>query len=322
MNRAGIWSDPPAELKIEVLPPWYRSWWFYTALVIAMGSGAYSFIKVRERQLRLRNQVLEMRVEERTAEVVAQSQEIGKQKVRIEDLLLNILPKEISEELKEKGWATARSHKAVTVVFTDMKGFTRVAEKMSPEELVGELNDCFIHFDAIIDKYGIEKIKTIGDSYMCAGGVPTHDPHHAHKAVLAALEIRELMRVWAEERTASGKEPWVLRIGLHTGPVVAGVVGKRKFAYDIWGDTVNTASRMESSGLAGEVNISGATYEQVKDIVECVYRGKVNAKNKGEIDMYLVMRIKEQYSADDRGTAPSPAYRKTMGLREPEQQLA
>ncbi|MEO8069082.1 MAG: two-component regulator propeller domain-containing protein [Flavobacteriales bacterium] len=322
MNRAGIWSDPPAELKIEVLPPWYRSWWFYSALILALGSGTYSFIKVRERQLRMRNQVLEMKVEERTAEVVAQNQEIGKQKVRIEDLLLNILPKEISEELKENGKATARRHNAVTVMFTDMKGFTRVAESMSPEELVNELDDCFIQFDAIIDKYGIEKIKTIGDSYMCAGGVPTHDPHHAHKVVLAGLEIRELMRVWAEERTAVGKQPWVLRIGLHTGPVVAGVVGKRKFAYDIWGDTVNTASRMESSGLPGEVNISGATYELVKDVVECEHRGKVEAKNKGTIDMYFVKRIKDQYSADSRGTLPNRAYRATLGLPQTEEQLA
>lgn len=322
MNRAGIWSDPPAELRIEVLPPWYRTWWFYSALVFVMGMSAYSYIKVRERTLRLRNQVLEQRVEERTAEVVAQSQEIGKQKEQIEDLLLNILPKEVSEELKEKGKATARRHNAATVVFTDMKGFTRVAESMTPEELVSELDDCFIHFDAIIDKYGIEKIKTIGDSYMCAGGVPTNDPFHAHRAVLAALEIRELMRVWAEERKAIGKEPWVLRIGVHTGPVVAGVVGKRKFAYDIWGDTVNTASRMESSGVAGEVNISGATYELVKDVVECVYRGKVDAKNKGEIDMYLVMRIKETYSADTNGTTPNKAYRDKLGIAHPQQELA
>ena len=322
MNRAGIWSDPPAELKIEVLPPWYRSWWFYSAVILALGSGTYSFIKVRERQLRLRNQVLEMKVEERTAEVVAQSHEIGKQKVRIEDLLLNILPKEISEELKEKGKATARRHEAVTVMFTDMKGFTRVAEKMSPEELVNELDDCFIQFDGIIDKYGIEKIKTIGDSYMCAGGVPSKDPFHAHKSVLAALEIRELMRVWAEERIAVGKEPWALRIGVHTGPVVAGVVGKRKFAYDIWGDTVNTASRMESSGLAGEVNISGATYELVKELVECEHRGKVEAKNKGTIDMYFVKRIKEAYSGDSRGTLPNRAYRDTLGLPHSQEQFA
>src|SRR5690606_4428809 len=127
----------------------------------------------------------------------------------------------------------------VTVMFTDMKGFTKVAEKMTPQQLVSELDECFIRFDAIVDRYGIEKIKTIGDSYMCACGVPTGNPHHAVKAVMAAIDIREEMNAWKREREARGMEPWVLRIGLHSGPVVAGVVGKRKFAYDIWGDTVN-----------------------------------------------------------------------------------
>ena len=302
MDRSGLWSEPPSEIAFTIHPPWYRSWWFYTALAVFVGMSLFSYIKVRERQLRLRNLVLEQKVEERTAEVVAQSKEIEGQKGRIEDLLLNILPKEISDELKEKGKATARRHEQVTVVFTDMKGFTRVAEKMTPEELVGELDDCFIHFDDIIARYGIEKIKTIGDSYMCAAGVPTQDPWHAHKCVLAALEVRELMVRWQKDHKAMGKEPWALRIGVNTGPVVAGVVGKRKFAYDIWGDTVNTASRMESSGEVGEVNISGATYRLVKDHFECVHRGQVEAKNKGAIDMYFVKRIKSEFSANKEGT--------------------
>lgn len=306
MDRSGLWSDP-AELRFTIHPPWYRSWWFYTALAVFIGVGLFSYIKVRERQLRLRNLVLEKKVEERTAEVVAQSKEIEGQKERIEDLLLNILPKEISEELKEKGKATARRHDQVTVLFTDMKGFTRVAEKMTPEELVSELDECFVQFDEIVGRYGIEKIKTIGDSYMCAAGVPTKDPWHAHKCVLAALEVRELMSRWQKEHRAAGKEPWALRIGVHTGPVVAGVVGKRKFAYDIWGDTVNTASRMESSGEVGEVNISGATYALIKDHFECLHRGQVEAKNKGAIDMYFVKRIKPAFSADAAGTRPNAA---------------
>ncbi|MCB0771160.1 MAG: hypothetical protein KDC00_12235, partial [Flavobacteriales bacterium] len=242
MDRSGEWSDP-TELTFTILPPWYRSWWFYTAMVLFIGIVLFSYIKVRERQLTMRNLVLERKVKERTEEVVAQSREIEGQKVRIEDLLLNILPKQISEELKDKGKATARRHEAVTVMFTDMKGFTKAAEKMTPEQLVNELDHCFIGFDEIIGRYGIEKIKTIGDAYMCAGGVPLEDPHHAIKAVLAALEVRSLMEAWRVEREARGQEPWVLRIGAHSGPVVAGVVGKRKFAYDIWGDTVNTASR-------------------------------------------------------------------------------
>ncbi|MBK7945276.1 MAG: hypothetical protein IPJ85_08210 [Flavobacteriales bacterium] len=304
MDRSGLWSEP-AEVGFTIHPPWYRSWWFYTVLAVVIGMSLFSYIKVRERQLRLRNIVLEQKVEQRTAEVVAQSKEIEGQKERIEDLLLNILPKEISDELKEKGKATARRHEEVTVLFTDMKGFTRAAEKMTPEELVSELDDCFVQFDEIVGRYGIEKIKTIGDSYMCAAGVPTKDAMHAHKCILAALEVRELMTRWQKAILAVGKEPWALRIGVNTGPVVAGVVGKRKFAYDIWGDTVNTASRMESSGEVGEVNISGATYRIVKDHFECVHRGQVEANNKGAIDMYFVKRIKPEFSANAEGTRPN-----------------
>ncbi|MCB9170149.1 MAG: hypothetical protein H6594_07355 [Flavobacteriales bacterium] len=321
MNRSGIWSAS-VDYPFTIHPPWWRSWWFFTALAVFAGSVIFSYIKVRERNLRLRNQVLEQRVKERTAEVVKQSEEIAGQKVQIEDLLLNILPKEISDELKEKGKATARRHEQVTVMFTDMKGFTKVAEKMTPEELVSELDECFIHFDEIIGRYGIEKIKTIGDSYMCAGGVPTSDPHHADKAVLAALEVRELMALWKREREEAGKTPWMLRIGVHTGPVVAGVVGKRKFAYDIWGDTVNTASRMESSGEPGEVNISGATYQLIKEHFACVHRGQVEAKNKGRIDMYFVTRIKPEFSADPNGIRPNARFLKMIGLGADVEQLA
>lgn len=314
MDRSGLWSDPPAILEFTVLPPWYRSWWFYTAVAALLSIVLFSYIKVRERQLRMRNIILERKVEERTAEVVAQSKEIEGQKVRIEDLLLNILPKEISEELKENGKATARRHDGVTVMFTDMKGFTQVAEKMTPEELVSELDDCFIRFDEIIGRYGIEKIKTIGDSYMSACGVPKSDPNHAVKAVAAAVEVRELMHQWHREHAAAGKQPWSLRIGLHSGPVVAGVVGKRKFAYDIWGDAVNTASRMESSGEPGEVNISGATYELVKDYFECEHRGQIEAKNKGRIDMYFVRRLKPAYSGNKQGTTPNDALSAKLGI--------
>ena len=322
MNRLGQWSEEPAELRFTILPPWYKSWWFYALLIAGISIGLFSYIKVRERQLKMRNQILERRVEERTAEVVAQSKEIEGQKVRIEDLLLNILPKEISEELKDKGRATARRHDEVTVMFTDMKGFTQAAEKMSPEELVSELDECFIHFDEIVGRYGIEKIKTIGDSYMCAAGVPSRDPHHAFKCTLAALEVRSLMEDWRKRRVAENKAPWILRIGLHSGPVVAGVVGKRKFAYDIWGDTVNTASRMESSGEPGEVNISGSTYTLLKDRFVCEHRGQVEAKNKGRIDMYFVRRIKPEYSADAEGVLPNERFLREIGLQVAAEQLA
>lgn len=217
---------------------------------------------------------------------------IENEKDRSDKLLLNILPVETAEELKEKGSATPKHYDLVSVLFTDFKGFTSIAEKLSATELVEELNRCFFEFDKIIDKHGLEKIKTIGDAYMCAGGIPVANTTNPVDIVRAGLEIKEFMENLKKEREARGQDYWELRIGIHTGPVVAGVVGKNKFAYDIWGDAVNTASRMESSGIPGKVNISGATFELVKDHFHCSHRGKIQAKNKGEIDMYIVESVK------------------------------
>lgn len=205
-----------------------------------------------------------------------------------DELLLNILPEEVAEELKAKGSADAKQFEEVTVMFTDFKGFTQISEKLSPAELVAEIHTCFKAFDNIISKYKIEKIKTIGDSYMCAGGLPVTSKTHATDVVNAALEIQQYMQQHINERKNQNRQIFELRIGVHTGTVVAGIVGVKKFAYDIWGDTVNIASRMESSGEAGKVNISGSTYALVKDNFSCTYRGKINAKNKGEVDMYFV----------------------------------
>ena len=213
---------------------------------------------------------------------------ITKEKERSEELLLNILPAEVAEELKETGGAKAKSFDEVTVMFTDFKGFTQISEKMTPEQLVAEIDYCFKGFDNIIHKYGIEKIKTIGDSYMCAGGLPVTNKTHAVDVVKAAIEIKDFMVNLKKEKEAKGEIPFEIRIGIHTGPVVAGIVGIKKFAYDIWGDTVNLASRMESSGEPGKVNISGSTYELIKDKFTCIHRGKIQAKNKGEVDMYFV----------------------------------
>jgi adenylate cyclase len=221
----------------------------------------------------------------------SQRNTIKKGKKRSDDLLLNILPAEVAEELKVKGSAEAKQFDEVTVMFTDFKNFTQFSEKLSPAELVAEIHTCFKAFDDITGKYNIEKIKTIGDSYMCAGGLPVINKTNAADVVNAALEIREFILQYFEQRIKIGKEPFEIRIGVHTGPVVAGIVGIKKFAYDIWGDTVNIASRMESSGEAGKVNISGATYELVKEKFNCTHRGKITAKNKGEIDMYFVESI-------------------------------
>ncbi len=217
-----------------------------------------------------------------------QKRRIEKEKKRSEELLLNILPEEVAEELKAKGEADAKLIEEVTVLFTDFKGFTAMSEKLTPKELVKDIHECFSAFDHIMEKYGMEKIKTIGDSYMAAGGLPTPNKTHATDAVNAAIEIRQFINEGKTRKLAVGEPYFEIRIGIHTGPVVAGIVGVKKFAYDIWGDTVNTASRMESSGEVGQVNISESTYTQVKDKFACSYRGEIEAKGKGKVKMYFV----------------------------------
>jgi len=224
---------------------------------------------------------LERKVEERTALLAAE-------KTKSDQLLLNILPEQTAEELKANGKAIPRRYENVSVMFTDFKGFTRITASMDPAQLVDEIDHYFAAFDRIIDKYGLEKIKTIGDSYMCVGGLPRENPNHVQDVIHAAREIVEVM--WKDKlaREKVNKHHYGIRIGIHTGPVVAGVVGLRKFAYDIWGDTVNTASRMETNSEVWKINVSGTTYEAVKDQFPFDYRGKVEAKNKGMIDMYYL----------------------------------
>ncbi len=221
---------------------------------------------------------LEQKVEERTAE-------LAREKRKSEELLHNILPVETAEELKRNGFAEARHYERVTVLFTDFKGFTELSASLPPADLVREIDECFKAFDRIIGKHGIEKIKTIGDAYMAAGGLPVPNSTHAENAIRAALEIRDYMRDRLDQGIGS---PLGIRIGLHTGPVVAGIVGLKKFQYDIWGDTVNTAARMESSGDPGKVNVSSATYELTRDLFRFEARGEVEAKGKGRIPMYFV----------------------------------
>ena len=217
-----------------------------------------------------------------------QRNRITKEKHRSDELLLNILPEETAEELKNTGTAKAKSFDSVTVLFTDFKDFTKLSEILTPTQLVSEINECFSAFDHIMHKHGVEKIKTIGDAYMAAGGLPTKNDSHPGDVVRAALDIKKFMDEHKIKKEAAGELFFRIRIGVHTGPVVAGIVGIKKFAYDIWGDTVNTASRMESSGEIGKVNVSGTTYEIIKDDFDCIHRGKLAAKNKGEIDMYFV----------------------------------
>jgi class 3 adenylate cyclase len=199
---------------------------------------------------------------------------------------------DIARELKEKGTAQAKKFESVSVLFTDFVGFSIIAENMSADELVSEIDYCFKEFDRIIQKYPIEKIKTIGDAYMAVGGLPITNNSHAVDVINAALEIKDFIEAYKQKKMAQNKPVFEVRIGVHTGNVVAGIVGLKKFAYDIWGDTVNLASRMESSSKPGKINISGTTYELVKDKFDCTYRGKIMAKNKGEVDMYFVEGVK------------------------------
>ncbi len=219
-----------------------------------------------------------------------QRNRIGKEKKRSEELLLNILPAEVAEELKQKGEAEAKNYDMVSILFTDFKSFTEQSEKLTAAALVKEINNCFKTFDVICEKYNIEKIKTIGDAYMAAGGLPIPEDLSVKNTVLAALEMQNFIVKQHQEKELKGEHAFQMRVGIHTGPVVAGIVGIKKFQYDIWGDTVNTASRIESNGEVSKVNISEITYNYLKDDSDFVFesRGKVQAKGKGEIEMYFV----------------------------------
>lgn len=279
-------------------PKLWKRWYFILLYIVALGGIVLAVVKARERSLRETQRQLEEMVTNRTAE-------LADEKRKVETLLLNILPKETADELQKKGKATARHYNMVSVLFTDFKGFTAIAEQTDPEDLVADLDRCFVKFDDIIERYGLEKIKTIGDSYMCAGGVPIRNKSNALSIVLAALEMRTFSEEWAEERRGKGLPAWEIRLGIHTGPLTAGVVGRKKFAYDIWGDTVNVASRMESASEAGKINISAATYEHIKHYFTCEPRGKIDTKGKGKMEMYFVTGINAKYSVNGLGKEPT-----------------
>ena len=228
------------------------------------------------------------RLATKNKKIESQNVEIESERNRAESLLLNILPATVADELKQKGQATPKHFDAVTVMFTDFEGFTKIASSLPPSEIVSELNDCFLKFDEIAEQHNLEKIKTMGDAYMCAGGLPLKNSSHPMDAILAAKKIIAFVQNRNAHLATQGKPIWPIRIGIHTGELVAGVVGSKKFAYDIWGDTVNVASRMESSAGVGEINISEATYKLVNEKFHCKYRGEIEVKNKGKMGMYIV----------------------------------
>ena len=201
-----------------------------------------------------------------------------------DDLLHNILPANIVRDLKESGKTIPKRHKNITVLFTDFEGFTKLVASIPAITLVNELNDIFGRFDEIMEETEVEKIETIGDAYMAACGLEKEMTNHAANCIRAA----QMMLSYLEERNKSHEIKWRMRVGIHSGMVVAGVVGKKKFAYDLFGDTINTASRIESAGEAGKINISSSTYELIKNEFTCLSRGKIHAKGKGELEMYFV----------------------------------
>lgn len=276
----------------RIRAPWYFSVpakVLFPLLVLAV----IGLVRRRTRLLfRERQQRLEELISERT-------DELRHEKEKSDNLLANMLPKGTAQEIMLKGKATKTKYNFVTVLFSDIQGFTRIAEEMNPEVLIDELDRFFFHFDSVAEKYRIEKIKTIGDAYMCAGGIPERNRTNPVEVVLAALEMQTYMQSMREDPANIAAKFWDIRIGIHTGTIIAGVVGHKKIAYDIWGDTVNTASRMESSGEPGKINISGTTYEFVKEYFTCYYRGRMPVKYKGDLDMYFVTGIRPELCEAD-----------------------
>ncbi|MDD2278123.1 MAG: adenylate/guanylate cyclase domain-containing protein [Bacteroidales bacterium] len=293
-------------IRFIILPKFFETSYFIAALSVLVLIGFYSFYRWRvynHAKIRFK---LETLINTRTEELV-------KEKEKAENLIARVLPRDTASELKEKGRVNTQRFNTVTVLFSDIEGFTRITEETNPEILIDQLDRFFLYFDSVVEKYRIEKIKTIGDAYMCAGGIPQKNVTNPIEVVLAALEMMNYMRD-INRHNSDFQNVWELRIGIDTGPVIAGVVGRNKLSYDIWGSTVNIASRMESSGQAGQINISGNTFLLVKDYFICPFRGKMPVKNRGDIEMYFVNGIKPDLSENNLGVEPNHKFRVLVQL--------
>jgi len=248
------------------------------------------------------------KLEEMHSQLQTASQQLGESLQKTQDLLYRVFPRQIADELANAGQSQPRHFDAVTVLFTDFVGFTRVAETMAPQQLIDGLEEYFRRFDALTVRCHMEKLKTIGDAYVAAGGVPTANATHALDAALLALAIRECVAATSLELAGTGMPSFAIRIGLHTGPLVAGVIGEQRFTYDLWGDTVNTASRMESGGEAGRINISDTTFRLVEPFFECSPRGSIAVKNRTAVEMHFLERLRPEFSADSAGLTPNERF--------------
>jgi adenylate cyclase len=281
-------ESPELTISLRIIPNFFQTKFTLIALVFLFLLIVLTIVIYRNYHYALERFKLESIINRRTEELV-------KEKEKTDNLLARVLPRETATELKETGKVNTQKFNIATVLFSDIQGFTKITDELNPENLIDQLDKFFLYFDSVVDKYKIEKIKTIGDAYMCAGGIPHKNRTNPVEVVLAALEMMYFMREINLQHNP-GQDLWDLRIGIDTGPVIAGVVGRNKLSYDIWGSTVNTASRMESSGEVGKINISGNTYIFVQDYFLCTYRGKMPIKNKGDIEMYFVEGIKPSLS--------------------------
>jgi len=313
MNRLAFLSGINITALTSFLSPFQLSYTgriFPVIIIIIAGLVLFSLVQVviykyLELKFKSRQKVLDEIINKKNEDLI-------RIREKTDALLANVLPKNTADEIISKGKATKAKFNFVTVLFSDIQGFTQIAEEMNPEVLIDELDKFFFHFDSVVEKYRIEKIKTIGDAYMCAGGIPEKNRTNPVEVVMAALEMQQYMNKLKETSLLEGMKYWDIRIGIHTGTVIAGVVGQKKLSYDIWGDTVNTASRMESSGEGGKINISGTTYEFVKDFFVCVHRGKMPVKYKGDLDMYFVKEIIPELR--DENGLPNDRFRFKMQL--------
>jgi class 3 adenylate cyclase len=235
-------------------------------------------------------------------------------KLSLKEVLLNILPERVAEELVSHRMVHPKVYRHCSILFTDIVNFSKLSFHLDPVSLVRKLNSYFSLHDRIMEEYGIEKIKTIGDSYMSVSGIPTQKPSHAVDCCLAAINILQLMRATQKPKNIIEDvdlNNWSIRVGVHSGPCISGIIGYKKYNFDIWGDSVNIASRMEQAGETDQINISETTYEEVKDFFECSYRGFQQVKNVGEVKMYFLKRMKEEFSVDEEGYAPNEAFTRT-----------
>ncbi len=331
----GPWGKTPAVLEIHVKSPFWGTWWFWVIVAVILGIAVRIFIRTKIESGRREQVRLEMKITERTKEIRAQNVKIEKQRKLLEEeknkvveqqrllqiekdktekLLRNVMPESTAEELKKTGTASARAYKTVSVLFTDFVGFTKIAEHMSPTELVNKLDIYFRKFDEIIVNNNLEKIKTIGDAYMCAGGVPVRNNTNPIDTCLAALQIQDYMRKHKNDAIINNTDFWELRLGINTGEVTAGVIGSERLAFDVWGATVNHAQRMEMLGEPGKVTITGNTFKHIEPYFECVFRGKAQTKSRGLLDMYTVERIKPELSVDGEGVFPNDRFHQIVNL--------